>query len=173
METDCSIYLITGLMASGKSTVSEILAKKMERSVHIRGDIFRKMIISGREAMSNTLSEEAARQLNLRYKIASLAAKEYYSAGFNVILQDNYYGTALNEMLKQLSPYIPKIVVLNPSLETIKQREENRNKKGYRGFDAKALYEDFIRETPKIGYWLDTSELTPEETVKNILEYFK
>ena len=41
------IYLITGLMASGKSTVSDLLAKSIEKCVHLRGDVFRKMIISG------------------------------------------------------------------------------------------------------------------------------
>ena len=173
MDTKYSIYLITGLMASGKSTISELLAEKMDRSVHLHGDIFRKMIISGRETMSNNLNEEATRQLNLRYRIAAQVAKEYYNAKFNVIVQDNYYGFSLNEMVEQLLPYIPKIVVLNPNLDKIKQREETRNKKGYNGFDMKALYDEFIRETPKIGYWLDTSELTPEETVKNILEYYK
>ena len=45
------IYLITGLMASGKSTVSDLLAKSIEKCVHLRGDVFRKMIISGRENM--------------------------------------------------------------------------------------------------------------------------
>ena len=46
------IYLITGLMASGKSTVSDLLAKSIEKCVHLRGDVFRKMIIdySGRSA---------------------------------------------------------------------------------------------------------------------------
>ena len=62
------IYLITGLMASGKSTVSDLLAKSIEKCVHLRGDVFRKMIISGRENMSATPSAEAVRQLYLRYK---------------------------------------------------------------------------------------------------------
>ena len=33
------IYLITGLMASGKSTVSDLLAKSIEKCVHLRGDV--------------------------------------------------------------------------------------------------------------------------------------
>ncbi|WP_244671326.1 MULTISPECIES: hypothetical protein [Bacillaceae] len=41
------IYLITGPMASGKFTVAELMAKKFKRSVHLRGDVFRKMIVSG------------------------------------------------------------------------------------------------------------------------------
>lgn len=48
------MYLITGLMASGKSTVSELLAESLEKCVHFRGDVFRKMIVSGREDMSDS-----------------------------------------------------------------------------------------------------------------------
>ncbi|MDL2264172.1 hypothetical protein LJC31_05920 [Synergistaceae bacterium OttesenSCG-928-I11] len=53
------IFLITGVMASGKSTVAELLARRFEKSVHLRGDIFRKMIVSGREEMSEKPSSEA------------------------------------------------------------------------------------------------------------------
>ena len=76
------IYLITGLMASGKSTVSDLLAKSIEKCVHLRGDVFRKMIISGRENMSATPSAEAVRQLYLRYKLTADAAKSYFDIGF-------------------------------------------------------------------------------------------
>jgi uridine kinase len=173
MDTGLSIYLITGLMASGKSTISEILARSIKRSVHLHGDIFRKMIISGREEMNDKPTEEAVRQLDLRYKIAALVAKEYYENGFNVIMQDNYYGKTVTEMEEFLSPYKLKIIVLNPNIETIKQREGKRNKKGYMNFDIKKLYEEFIKETPKIGFWIDTSNITPEETVEKILEHYK
>jgi dephospho-CoA kinase len=173
MDNGLSIYLITGLMASGKSTVSELFAKSINRSVHLHGDIFRKMIISGREEMNNEPTEEAVRQLNLRYKITAIAAKQYYENGFNVIIQDNYYGKMINEMEEFLLPYKSKIIVLNPNIEIIKQREQIRNKKGYINFDIKKLHEEFIKETPKIGFWIDTSNITPEETVKKILEYYK
>ncbi|NLI61292.1 MAG: phosphotransferase, partial [Clostridiales bacterium] len=39
-----AIYVITGVMASGKSTVTEILARSLDKCVHLRGDVFRKMI---------------------------------------------------------------------------------------------------------------------------------
>jgi cytidylate kinase len=173
MENGLSIYLITGVMASGKSTVSELLAKNINKSVHLRGDIFRKMIISNREEMNERPTEEAIRQLNLRYKLTAQVAKEYYENGFNVIIQDNYYGETINEMVIYLSPYKPKIVVLNPNVETVKQREQTRKKTGYTTFDIKRLYEGFNKETPKIGLWMDTSTMTPEETVEKILEYYK
>ena len=160
-------------MASGKSTVSELLAKSIKKSVHLRGDIFRKMIVSGREEMSEKPSEEAFNQLNLRYNISVAVAKKYFENGFNVILQDNYYGKTLYEMKEHFLPYKIKIIVLNPNIMTIKKRENKRKKNGYINFEIETLYNEFHKETPKIGYWIDTSELTPEETVKKILEHYK
>ena len=105
------IYLITGLMASGKSTVSDLLAKSIEKCVHLRGDVFRKMIISGRENMSATPSAEAVRQLYLRYKLTADAAKSYFDNGFSVVIQDNYYGDELNRMINYLHKYPVEVVV--------------------------------------------------------------
>lgn len=163
------MYLITGLMASGKSTVSDLLAKSLERCVHLRGDIFRKMIVSGREDMSDTPTEEAIRQLHLRYKLTADAAKSYFDNGFSVVIQDNYYGDELNRMLTYLHTYPVEVVVLCPDVETIKERELHRRKTGYSGFAADALYSTFMLTTPRIGFWLDSSNQTPQQTVEIIL----
>ncbi len=167
-----AIYLITGVMASGKSTVSELLASKLGKGVHLRGDVFRRMISSGREEMSAEPSEEAVRQLYLRYRLAANAAKTYYDYGFSVILQDNYYGGALSYMMEQLKDYPLQVVVLCPNVEVVKEREKGRGKVGYTGFTVENLYSDFLKETPKIGFWLDSSEQSPEQSVKDILLHF-
>jgi dephospho-CoA kinase len=44
-----SIILITGIMASGKSTVAQLLSEQFDKSVHLRGDIFRRMIVNNRK----------------------------------------------------------------------------------------------------------------------------
>ena len=122
------IYLITGLMASGKSTVSDLLAKSIEKCVHLRGDVFRKMIISGRENMSATPSAEAVRQLYLRYKLTADAARSYFDNGFSVVIQDNYYGDELNRMINYLHKYPVEVVVLCPDVETIKEGNDTGRK---------------------------------------------
>lgn len=162
------IYLITGLMASGKSTVAEILARRLDRSVHLHGDIFRRMIVSGRADMAENPSYEALSQLDLRYRLTANAAKEYHHAGFDVVVQDNYYGEQLPHMIDLLAPEPVFTVVLCPSIESIKLREAGRNKSGYGGFSVESLYEAFHSETPRIGLWLDNSHQTPEETAAQI-----
>ncbi len=167
-----AIYLITGIMASGKSTVAELLASKMEKGVHLRGDAFRKMIVSGRVDMSTQRSDEAVRQLHLRYRLAANAARAYYDNGFFVVLQDNYYGEEISCIVDMLRGYPIHVIVLCPNVETVKKRESMRGKVGYTGFTVEDLYEDFMKKTPKIGFWLDTSEQSPEQSVENILLHF-
>ncbi|MGQ3480175.1 AAA family ATPase [Paenibacillus sp. TY11] len=167
-----AIYLITGVMASGKSTVAELLASKLGEGVHLRGDVFRRMIVSGREEMSAEPSEEAVRQLYLRYRLAANAAKTYYDNGFYVVLQDNYYGAELSYMMEQLKDYPVQVVVLCPNVEVVKEREKLRGKVGYTGFTVENLYSEFLKETPKIGFWLDSSEQSPEQSVNDILLHF-
>ena len=122
------IYLITGLMASGKSTVSDLLAKSIEKCVHLRGDVFRKMIISGRENMSATPSAEAVRQLYLRYKLTADAARSYFDNGFSVVIQDNYYGDELNRMINYLHKYPVEVVVLLSLIHIYKSPREMKDK---------------------------------------------
>jgi hypothetical protein len=61
------------------------------------------------------------------------------------------------------------LVVLLPSLEAIATREAARDGKGYGAWTAEQLYEGFVTGTPRVGLWLDTTDLTPDETVAEIL----
>ncbi len=167
-----AIYLITGVMASGKSTVAQLLASRLEKGVHLRGDLFRRMIVSGRADMSAKPSEEAICQLRLRYRLAADAAKTYYDNGFTVVLQDNYYGKEMSLILEMLKDYPVHITVLYPNAEEVKKREKLRGKIGYTGFTVENLYADFMRETPRIGFWLDTSKQSPEQSVEDILLHY-
>jgi cytidylate kinase len=165
-----AIIVITGVMASGKSTVAEALAKSLPKCVHLHGDIFRKMIISGREEMSENPSEEALNQLDMRYEITAEVAKQYFDNGFTVVVQDNYLGEKLDFFTALLEDYPVYVIVLCPDVETIKQREAQRGKTGYTGFTVEDLYNGFMETTSRIGLWLNTSRMTIEETVNEILE---
>jgi type II secretory pathway predicted ATPase ExeA len=43
-----AILIVTGVMAAGKSTAAQLLADRLPKAVHLRGDIFRRMIVTGR-----------------------------------------------------------------------------------------------------------------------------
>jgi adenylate kinase family enzyme len=42
------MVLITGIPAAGKSTVADLLARRFEQGVHVKGDIYPRMIVAGR-----------------------------------------------------------------------------------------------------------------------------
>ena len=72
-------------------------------------------------------------------------------------------------MLSLLRGYPVRPVVLCPRAEVVRTREQNRGKTGYTGFTVQALCESFLRETPRLGLWLDTSELSVEASAGAIL----
>lgn len=163
------IFLITGLMASGKSTVAQALAQRFPNSVHLRGDSFRRMIVNDREPMSLDLSDIAKRQLALRYDLAVQVARGYCDAGYTVVYQDIILGPALAKVAAKFEGYPLSVVVLCPSEETISRREAGRGKSGYKNRTEIAAFEHVLRdETAHIGTWVDSSDLTVSETVDQI-----
>jgi chloramphenicol 3-O-phosphotransferase len=164
------LYVITGAMAAGKSTVAQLLAECLPKSVHLRGDVFRRMIVNGAAEMGPVLSEEATAQLALRHRVACDAARAYVKAGFTVVYQDILIGAALGEVADLLADLQPKIVVLNPITEILARRDSARHKTGYsESFPPEVLANALAHETPRLGLWLDTSQMTPEDVVERIL----
>lgn len=164
------LILITGIMAAGKSTVAQALAERLPKSVHLRGDIFRRMIVSGREDMTPNASAEALAQLSLRYELAAATAQRYLAAGFSVVYQDVIIGPMLNGVMGLLTDVDLHVVVLCPNAEVVTEREATRPKIGYTSFTPADLNQVLWQETPRVGWWLDTSTMTVGETVEQILE---
>jgi predicted kinase len=159
-------------MAAGKSTVAQALAERLPRSVHLRGDVFRRMIVNGRAEMGAELSDEAYRQLRLRYRIAAAAAALYVEAGFTVVYQDIVVGPELAHIAELYRGYPLSLVVLCPRPAVVAAREAARGKRGYGDEAAVHTFDQILRaQTPRLGYWLDNSDLTVAETVDQILEH--
>jgi predicted kinase len=163
------LILITGIMASGKSTVAQHLAERLPNSVHLRGDVFRRMIVNGRAEMTRALSPAAAAQLRLRYRIAATAAELYLQANFSVVYQDIAIGHHLTEVVQYYQRHPLHVVVLCPAPAVVTVREAGRRKTGYRGMAVTDLDRVLRTETPRLGLWLDSSKLTVAETVDYIL----
>jgi cytidylate kinase len=161
--------VITGVMAAGKSTVAELLARRLPKSVHVRGDIFRTMVVNGRAEMTPDPTAEALALLHLRYDLTALTADRYAEAGFDAVVQDVIVGAELTTFVGRITTPERYLVVLSPNVTALERREQQRAKKGYVHFSPGALDEVLRRETAQIGYWLDSSAQTPEETVDDIL----
>lgn len=163
------IWLVTGVAAAGKSTVSQLLAERFERGVHVKGDVFRRMIVAGREEMTWVPSDEAVAQLQLRYRLGATTADAYATAGFDVVVQDIVMGHDLQAYVDRIRSRPLHVVVLVPRPDVVAVREAARPKTAYRGDVTPQGLDEAMRETPRIGLWLDTSDLSPEETVDELL----
>ncbi|MEV0250820.1 AAA family ATPase [Nocardia sp. NPDC050712] len=164
-----AIYLVTGIQASGKSTVAQALAERLPRSAHVRGDVFRRFVVGGRVEMSPDPDPEALEQLRLRHRLAAQAADEYAAAGFTAVLQDNIFGDMLPWTIEQIRTRPLYVVVLAPQPAAVAAREAARGKSAYGAFTVEDLDTGLRETTPRLGLWLDTTDLTVAETVEQIL----
>ena len=166
------ITLITGIMASGKSSVAQALAERLPHGVHVRGDSFRRMVVNGRAEMTLGGPPEALEQLWLRYRLAAQTALAYAEAGFDVVVQDVILGPVLSEVLALYGDHPLRLVVLCPSPEVVAQREAGRGKRGYGAWTPFDLDRALREETPRLGFWLDSSALSLDQSVRAIQEHF-
>lgn len=107
-----AVVLVTGIQAAGKSTVAQLLAERLPRSVHVRGDLFRRMVVNDRAEMTPGPTDEALRQVRLRHQLTATVSDAYFQAGFTVIAQDIILGDHLAEMAAMIRSRPLLIVVL-------------------------------------------------------------
>jgi hypothetical protein len=176
LGSDASVWLVTGVQAAGKSTIADLLARQFEHGVHIRGGQFYRWAVRGWVHVGDARAEEARRLLDLRYRLAAVTADEYCNAGFTTVVQDNIFGADVPRWLARIAARPRHLVVLRPSVAVVWQREQQRHaatgKTAYRPgeFTAEDL-DEHLAATPRIGLWLDTSAMSPAETVEVILRH--
>jgi len=165
------VVLVTGISAAGKSTIGDLLARRFDRGVHVKGDVFRRMVVAGRAEITSDPSSEARDQLRLRYTLGAATGDAYFNAGFSVVVQDIVLGPWLRDYVGLIKSRPLCVVALAPRPDIVAAREASRSKSAYQaGFDTIAALDHALRvETPRIGLWLDTSEQTPRETADEIV----
>jgi len=121
-----AVWLVTGAQASGKSTVADLLARRFERGVHVRGGEFYRWAVRGWVHVGDPDEREARRLLDLRYELASTVADTYAAAGFTVVAQDNIYGVDVEQWLDRTRATPKHLVVLRPTVAVVEARDEER-----------------------------------------------
>ena len=163
------MILVTGAMAAGKSTVAQLLAGRFPRSAHVRGDVFRRFVVSGAVEPSPDMPPEAYAQLLLRYRLATAAADTYADAGFTAVLQDVVVGPVLADVVAMIRTRPRHVVVLDPDPAVVAAREAGRAKTAYGpGWGPDTFVAGLRGTTPRIGLWLDTSDQDPAATAASV-----
>ena len=162
------VLVVTGAMASGKSTVAQALAASFPLAAHVRGDMFRRFVVSGQASMDPPLSARARAQLDLRHALAAHAADTYAAAGITAVVQDILLGPDLARFTARLRTRPCYAVVLAPSAAALAARDAARHKQAY-GAWTPDEFAAYARETPG-GLHLDTTGWTVAETVAQILD---
>jgi guanylate kinase len=117
-----SITILTGPVASGKNTVSKILAQKKERCAVIDVDMLRQMYVQPHKAPWD--GEEGKSQQMLGVENACLLAKSFAKSNIDVVILDVITDETANVYKKNLGEV--KIILLMPSYEETQKRFNER-----------------------------------------------
>ena len=154
--------------------MADLLARRHERGVHVRGGQFYRWAVRGWVHVGDPDEAEARRLLELRYRLSSSVADDYAGAGFTTVVQDNIYGADVEQWLGRIRSTPKHLVVLRPRVEVVEARDAERQrtlgKVAYRGGFTPAINDEHVGATRRdLGLWLDTSEQPPEQTVDEIV----
>lgn len=150
------LVLLTGVQASGKSSVGLALAALAPRGAFLDGDAFWQAVVSGRADMAPGAGAEATAQLHLRYEALACAGRAYARAGFRTVLADNVYGADVSRFRGLVAPLPLRVVALVPPVEEVARRERSRGTSAYAPWttgagrleDAVQAFDDVVRATP-------------------------
>jgi predicted ATPase len=176
MDNQLPVFIISGGIGAGKTTISERLMGRFPRGVHIPVDSFRSFVVSGYADPTEPWSDETDLQFRLAREAAADMAARYAVASFAVAIDDIL---APDETERCFVSRLPGArvhrVFLQPSLETALSRNAIRTNKS---FDTSVLTETLRLVHGRISAFpyaekgwqvIDTSDLTVEETVDLIL----
>ena len=157
------LYLITGPAGVGKSTISQILARKSKKSVLIEGDDIYHQVISGYKS-----AWEEGNHLEVFWKICENMIDTYLSYDYDVIFNYIFNVENFQNFNEKFKNYSKKFVILVTDEETIVKRDLERPLDCQMGERCLVLLRNFKNKPFDRKYYLDTSNLSVEETVREI-----
>ena len=156
---------------AGKSTVTALAACLLPKAAQVKGDTVSQMIVSGRVWFMGEPKDEALRQDELCNRNMCALAANFVDAGFTVFIDTVVADRAeLDFLLALLSPRAVRLVTLSPGIDVCKHRNATRDPDEQFAFDGyEQLDAGMKRELGDIGWWFDTSALTPEQTAEQLV----
>jgi len=165
--SDADVIIIRGAPGSGKSKAAKALARHFPKGARIEVDSLRRMVIS-------VDWTNQAEHINMLSICTSLVTK-FLALGYRpVILVDTFSGNKLKRWLRQLHSLDSTLKVQSFALiaapEVLRSRVENREADGFKDVAVcQKLNSDVVKCLLPFEQLIDTTELTPEQTVSAIL----
>lgn len=158
-----NLYVITGPAGVGKSTISKKLAENKSKSVLIEGDQIYAQVIGGYVS-----AWKKGNHLDVFWKICLDMIDTYLSAGYDVIF--NYIVTldSYNKIKERFKNYTIKFVVLVVDEKTIIERDKQRPIACQMNERCIILLNNFKNTNYEKNYFLDTTNLSIQETIDTI-----
>ena len=158
------LYIITGPAGVGKSSVSKMLANKLNKSVLIEGDDIYNQFVGGR---ISPWKENAP--IDLFWKNCILLINNYLKNGYDVVFNYIIKKKDIKLLKQKFGNYNIKFVVLLTNEDILIERDKERPLDCQMGERSLILLNEFKDELFDEDNIIDTSKLTIKETVDDII----
>lgn len=164
--------LISGVSGSGKTTVSRLLAERFPRAVAIEADVLSNDFVRS-PPMRHAGYDEWKRLIELRGRQVCFLADSYAEANFVPVIDDVVTSAVLDLYRNHLKLRPLLFVALEPELAVAQARNAGRERPlEFVTIEFLARIDEELRSTMGgVGLHLDTSTLTADETVDQILSH--
>ena len=169
------IFVITGQLSAGKTTVARALLDRYSLGFHIDVDAVREMVSSG---LAGPLewTDETSRQFALAVRAAAALARVYADAGFAVAIEGGIEPAQVEEALAEVGVRDELVgVVLHPNLGVALERNRRRQTKAFDTSILEGVMADIDRDLRAEGerpgwHRIDNGHESVDATVERILQ---
>lgn len=163
--------IVTGMPGAGKTTITSLVAGLMPRAAQVSGDDVNAMIHRGYVWYMGQQTDEALRQDELCNRNMCSLANNFVDFGFAVLMDTVLADRSeLDFFIALMSPRPVRLVVLDPGIDVCKDRNAGRDPEARFEFDGyERLQADMRREFGDMGWWLDTSAMSADQTAERLV----